>query len=151
MTFNLNDYVVLPIIEEQLRNLPRAIAAEEDERNLTEQQFCEIIGLPIETVRSLVQEGMPKNPNGTFDINACDEWCRCTYDPPKTKEECAEEFLLDMLEDSAMSVKKIHEIGTSEAFGFSERTIERAKGKLRILSKRDGKEWLWELPTAGAQ
>ena len=42
MTFNSNDYEVLPITEEQVRNLPRAIATEEDERTLTEQQFADV-------------------------------------------------------------------------------------------------------------
>ena len=72
MTFDLNDYEVLPITEKQIRNLPRALTAEEDECNLTERQFVEITGFPVKNIRELVRVGMPTNPDGTFDLNACD-------------------------------------------------------------------------------
>ena len=139
---DFNDYEVLPITKESLGYLPRATTAEEDERNLTEQQFTEIAGLTVEDVRSFVRAGMDRNPDGTFDLTACNEWWKRTY----LRESLAEEFLLDILGEGAIPVKEIYELGTSEAFGFSERTLDRAKARLRITSRRDGKEWVWELP-----
>ena len=63
-----------------------------------------------------------------------------------TKLELAEEFLLDILGEGSVPVKAIYEEGASCYLAFPERTLDRAKVALGIVSKRDGKTWVWELP-----
>jgi hypothetical protein len=41
---------------------------------LTEEEFATIIGITIEDVRSFVRAGMPKNPDGTFNLVFCVAW-----------------------------------------------------------------------------
>ena len=119
---------------------------------MTEKQVAEIIGRSLEEVRSLVLEGMPQNPDGTFDMVHCIAW-KLIQDPPDTSGvpviELAQEFLLDVLDEGRKPAREVCE--AAKVAGFTERTIERAKAKLRIISKRDGKEWFWELPSAGCQ
>ena len=64
-----------------------------------------------------------------------------------TKLELATEFLQIILANGAVPVKTIYSEGaTAWGVGLPERTIDRAKAELGILSKRDGKTWVWELP-----
>jgi hypothetical protein len=66
-----------------------------------------------------------------------------------TKLELAEEFLLLILADGAVPVKEIYKEGaTAWGVGLPERTIDRAKAVLGIVSKKDGKVWFWELPSS---
>jgi len=58
--------------------------------------------------------------------------------------EVAQDFLRDILADGKRPAKEIYEEGIS--FGLSERTLDRAKAELGIVSKRDGKTWVWGLP-----
>jgi hypothetical protein len=57
----------------------------------------------------------------------------------------AEEFLLAYLEAGAMPADKV--TAAAEANGISRRTLERAKGRLRIISEKDSYRggWTWRL------
>ena len=71
-----------------------------------------------------------------------------TWEPSRlyTKLELAEEFLLDVLGKGAVPVKEIYKEGASCYLEFPERTLDRAKKALGVVSKKDGKTWFWELP-----
>ena len=50
------------------------------------------------------------------------------------------------LSDGARPAKAA--IGEGKRMGFSERTLNRAKGELGVVSKREGLgHWMWELPS----
>lgn len=56
----------------------------------------------------------------------------------------AERFLHDMLSDAPLTAKKIQI--EAKGAGFSQRTIERAKARLGVMSKKEGSSWVWTLP-----
>ena len=148
MTFDYYKYIPRHITEEHVRNLPRPLKVEEDPRSLTDEQFAEISGLTIETIREFVREGMPCKQNGTFDFHICNEWWRKQKLPPMpiSELELAKEFLEDILADGGKPAKAVY--ADAKVNDFTERTIDRAKKELGIMSKKTGTTWTWELPSA---
>lgn len=57
----------------------------------------------------------------------------------------AEAFLQDALADGERPASEVHE--EAKAWGISEVTLRRAKYRLRIATRKDGKHWRWALPT----
>jgi hypothetical protein len=62
--------------------------------------------------------------------------------PPPRK--TAIEFLRAELKDGAMPAKYL--LDKAESEGISKRTLDRAKKSLGIVSKPEGKIWVWRLP-----
>jgi hypothetical protein len=120
-----------------------------NERALTEKQLAKIIGRTVKEVRSYVREGMTTNPDGTFDLVAVIAWKLQQEPLPECRGSVAgaEEYLLEILEDGGMPVTEIVKMG-----GYSERTLDRAKKSLGIVSKKDSVtgRWIWELPRANS-
>ncbi len=66
-----------------------------------------------------------------------------------TKVETAEDFLLEVLGDGAADSSDVE--CRAKAEGISPRTLDRAKKKLDVRSKRIGGKWLMELPARESQ
>jgi RecA-family ATPase len=80
---------------------------------------------------------------GEVDIDA-DTLLQATSENQKDSTlQDAEQFLFDLLWDTPMSAKEVFSQG--EDAGFSRRTLERAKKSMKVLSKRNGKSWAWQL------
>ena len=121
---------------------------------LTKTEFAGIIGQSVEHVDSLIAGGMSQNADGTLDLAACIAWKlknNPVPDPPegycfRWKLDEAMDWLEHFLADGAKPAKAV--IEEAEDMGLSKRTLDRAKEKLRIVSKKDGMSggWIWELP-----
>ena len=117
-------------------------------------EFAGIIGQSVEYVDSLIAEGIPQNADGTLDLVACIAW-KLINDPiPNPPEgyrfrwklDEAMDWLAYCLASGAKPAKAVNE--EAEKIGLSKRTLDRAKERLRIVSKKDGMSggWIWELP-----
>ena len=82
---------------------------------------------------------------GTSELTADDVLNPGSGGDTTEKEDCVE-FLKELLTNGALPAGEVYE--ATEANGFSKRTVERAKEKVGIISKKekgkDGK-WIWEL------
>lgn len=61
----------------------------------------------------------------------------------RTKTDCSNEFLQDLLRDGRKSQREI--ISIARNIGISERTLNRAKKQLGIRSLKQGNQWFWEM------
>lgn len=63
----------------------------------------------------------------------------------RSAEDAASDFLLAELDDGELAVVELKR--RAEDAGLSWRTIERAKARLGIKARKEGRQWLWPLPT----
>jgi RecA-family ATPase len=113
-----------------------------------------------ETVRVLAQSKNSLAPLGrsqTFRIfDGRFEWCGSTEIDAETLAQAqpqkrqhqrhnAMQWLKDYLRSGPQASAGI--MAAADAVGISERTLNRAKATLGVLSAREGKEWFWRLPT----
>jgi hypothetical protein len=149
-TYKYNDYEILPLSEKEVEENLADFALME-RSDLTEEELAQTFArTTVEQIREYVSAGMPCNPDdGTFDFDTCNRWWveNILYPNGHSMLECAKDYLREMLEDGARPAKEIYERGTSKNYGFSDRTIDRAKSKLGIVSRKVGKHFIWELPT----
>lgn len=99
----------------------------------------------------------PLGPSLTYRLkDGCFEWTGITHlsadhlcEPPpdsdaRTRLGEAKDFLEQSLASGPVSAIEI--FSDAKAQGISERTLERAKDKLKILSTKKPQGWIWELP-----
>jgi len=123
-----------------------------NQNTLTEKLFAELIGRTEEEVHSLIGEGMPTNPDGAVDILNAIAWQLKNNPLPDLPEgyhfrwklDEAIEWLEYVLSYGGKSATAV--IEKAENMGLSKRTLDHAKARLGIVSKKDGSSWTWELP-----
>lgn len=79
-------------------------------------------------------DGMPCGILGAVEENPCENGAQ----------KDAEQFLQNLLADGPLPFKQIEQ--DADAAGHAERTLKRAKTKLKIKSKKEGAIWFWHLP-----
>ena len=74
-------------------------------------------------------------------------------EPPQSdsQRDRATDLLLELLKDGPLNSTEVQ--GQAQRAGISWETMKRAKDRLGIAAKRDGKtkKWLWTLPQGGAE
>jgi putative DNA primase/helicase len=82
--------------------------------------------------------------HGEIDLDA-EEVAGHTDGTDRSASDEAAEFLADLLADGPVPAKEVYR--EAEDAGIKDRTLERAKARLHVASRRRGDRWSWELPS----
>ena len=115
---------------------------------ITPEELADSLGIGVEEARTLIGDGKPTNPDGTFDYTMT--W----HDPLSEPTEGCKLFKWNL--DEAVSwLEWVLFVGgrpasaiieKAEGLGLSRRTLASAKKRLGVVSKKASSAWTWELP-----
>jgi putative DNA primase/helicase len=85
------------------------------------------------------------------DVTATEMMTAAATNKAPTARDDAKKFLGDFLASGPAAAKEVEE--AAEANGVSRRTLFRAKGELKVVAKKEGREggWTWQLPDSSTK